>query len=422
MVLKEKIDLGEKSSIDDIIQVDTIRIDKEVVVQDNKATKDTKEPLTLTEYNLELMIKNMKRDGEKIECIDKDGGETSKSVRLSDADGSFIMSECSSRSSHSSRSEHSSYIISENGNEDSKLTPHSVESYSDSDEDGETDSDEGSDLPVADDIADEEIYVEIFDFPTQVICTEQMEETLDSLMVADALEPCEWKSCLFQIIAMLIVYRKVFDLTHNDLHTNNIMYNSTEKKFLYYKIAGTYYKVPTYGKLYKIIDFGRATYSFNGQKMCSDSFHPRGDAATQYNMEPYFNDKKPRLEPNDSFDLCRLGCAMFDFFDVDYEDEGEEEDDNYHGRKSNFVIKFESIKSLIQEWCTDDKGRNILYKKNGEERYPDFKLYKMIARTVSKHTPIKQLENKLFVEYKTSRKKINRKQKVMNVDTMPCLI
>ena len=48
--------------------------------------------------------------------------------------------------------------------------------------------------------------------------------------------------------------------------------------------------------------------------MCSDSFHPKGDAATQYNCEPYFDIKKPRLEPNNSFDLCRLACCLFDYF------------------------------------------------------------------------------------------------------------
>ena len=51
----------------------------------------------------------------------------------------------------------------------------------------------------------------------------------------------------------------------------------------------------------------------------SDSFHPKGDAATQYNCEPYLNSKKPRLEPNASFDLCRLGCSLYDFF-VDEEE------------------------------------------------------------------------------------------------------
>ena len=50
-------------------------------------------------------------------------------------------------------------------------------------------------------------------------------------------------------------------------------------------------------------------YKYKGRTICSDSYHPKGDAATQYNFEPYFNDKKPRLEPNKSFDLC---SAIFD--------------------------------------------------------------------------------------------------------------
>jgi len=45
------------------------------------------------------------------------------------------------------------------------------------------------------------------------------------------------------------------------------------------------------------------------------------------------------------------------------------------------------IYSIIANWCYDNKDRNILYKTNGEERYPEFKLYKMIVRTVHKHTP-----------------------------------
>ena len=92
------------------------------------------------------------------------------------------------------------------------------------------------------------------------------------------------------------------------------MFINTEKQFLYYTFNKIHYKVPTYGKIYKIIDFGRAIYKFNGQLMCSDSFHLKGDAASQYNFEPYFDDKKPRLEPNFSFDLCRLSCCLYDFF------------------------------------------------------------------------------------------------------------
>ena len=45
----------------------------------------------------------------------------------------------------------------------------------------------------------------------------------------------EWASCLFQIIMILITYQKVFEFTHNDLHTNNIMYQKTDRKFMNYK-------------------------------------------------------------------------------------------------------------------------------------------------------------------------------------------
>ena len=69
----------------------------------------------------------------------------------------------------------------------------------------------------------------------------------------------------------------------------------------------------------------------------------------------------------------------------------------------------------------DDKNRNVMYKSNGEERYPDFKLYKMIARTVHKHTPQAQLERPLFNKYLVTRKKIGKKTKFVDIDTMPIL-
>ena len=66
------------------------------------------------------------------------------------------------------------------------------------------------------------------------------------------------------------------------------MFNKTNKKFLYYCYKNTYYKVPTFGRIFKIIDFGRAIYTYNGAVFCSDSFKPGEDAATQYNFEPYY--------------------------------------------------------------------------------------------------------------------------------------
>ena len=161
-----------------------------------------------------------------------------------------------------------------------------------------------------------------------------------------------------------------------------VMYVETDKKFLYYRFEKKVYKVPTHGRIFKIIDFGRSIYKVNGKTYCSDSFSPGGDAETQYNTEPYMNENKPRLEPNYSFDLCRLACSMFDFVVEDIKD----------------VEKCakDPVKKIIIDWCLDDNGVNMLYKNNGQDRYPDFKLYKMIARHVHKHTPRTQLERPEF--------------------------
>ena len=83
----------------------------------------------------------------------------------------------------------------------------------------------------------------------------------------------------------------------------------------------------------------------------------------------------------------------------------------------NDNIEDETLAKLIIDWTKDDKGRNILYKNNGEERYPEFKLYKMIVRTVHKHLPETQLSNKLFSSFISSKRKI-KKQKIINIDKM----
>jgi len=195
------------------------------------------------------------------------------------------------------------------------------------------------------------------------------------------------------------------------------MYIRTEKQHIYYRYEGTYYKVPTFGRIYKIIDFGRGIYKYKGHHLVSDSFDKEGDAATQYNMEPFMNEKKPRLDPNSSFDLCRLACSLFDVF-VPLD----EEDLDSEARKVNNPELYNPVKDLIEDWCKDDKDRNILYKTHGEERYPSFKLYKMIARTVHRHTPEAQLKRDIFSNYKVSRKSLPRKVKLVDIDKIPVLI
>jgi hypothetical protein len=323
-------------------------------------------------------------------------------------------STCSSRSSHTNESD----LVEECDNCDNDIFDSGSEKNSDvatkisSDnehycEDRNVDEDDNEDEW---DDEEERINVFIPKFPVQVIGMEYCENTFDDLILNNELNTEEWLSTFMQIIMILITYQKAFNFTHNDLHTNNVMYNQTDKKYLYYCYKKKYYKVPTFGRIFKIIDFGRSIFKFGGKVFCSDSFQAGGDAATQYNTEPYFNDKKPRLEPNHSFDLCRLACSIFDYVIDDF---GEIKDMS--------KIK-DPVKRLIFEWCLDDKGINMLYKNNGVERYPDFKLYKMIARCVHNHTPQAQLERPEFDAFSKFNGEIKNMDEVINLDKISCYI
>jgi len=294
-------------------------------------------------------------------------------------------SSCSSRLSYTNSEFSENNEMCENDSEYKSTEYKSESDWEDIEDDDENNSDASDER--GDSNEEEQINVTISKFPVQLICMENCENTLDDLILNNDLSTDEWLSALMQIIMMLITYQKVFSFTHNDLHTNNIMYNETSKKYITYYYNKKIYKVPTFGKLFKIIDFGRSIYKFQGKLFCSDSFQNGNDAATQYNTEPYFDEKKPRLEPNFSFDLSRLACSIFDYLVEDLEEI----------KDINKIT--DPIKKLVVEWCLDDKGINLLYKNNGDERYPDFKLYKMIARHVHNHTPQLQLERPEFKQF-----------------------
>lgn len=360
---KEKLSIHSNASLKSNLSFESI--DKELndlfVATPNNNVDNT---IPLTEHNLST------HNNENVEMV---------SNRSSSA--SISTSECSSRSSIT------------NGESESDGSHDESEECSDSDSENSLSSISTS----------EALHAEIDVFPVNMIALEKCDMTFDKYIVKEDISNAELCAALMQVIMTLITYQKCFKLTHNDLHTNNIMMSPTEKEHIVYQFENKYYKVPTFGKVYKIIDFGRAIYSFKGHTYYSDSFSKEGDATTQYNSEPYYNDKKEKIEPNYSFDLCRLACSMFDLV-IDEDKEIKDLED--------------PLCKVIADWCTDDKGRNVLYKSNGEERYPGFKLYKMIARTVHNHVPHKQLERDIFSGYRIPKSKLNKKTRVINIDAM----
>jgi hypothetical protein len=371
------------------------------------------DPLTIEDLDLCIIEKEEPEKEDKEEPEKEDKEESEKEEQTISTNDFSKNNECNLTyenlniiEKHSHKSSNINTSINETNN--SGLTCSSRSSNTGSHNSDETESvSNNDDSASSNNSMCDEILCTIQKFPVKMIVLECCEDTLDSYILSKKISDAEWESIVLQILFTLITYQKVFHFTHNDLHTNNIVYVFTEKKYLYYKYNNIHYKVPTFGKIYKIIDFGRAIYKFKNKFICSDSYSEDGDASTQYNCEPYFNENKPRIDPNYSFDLCRLGCSLFDYFIEDL--------DAIKKIKS-------SIKKIIIEWVYDDKNKNILYKNDGSERYPDFKLYKMIARIVHKHTPQNVLKNPLFEKYQIAKKKINNPEAIFNIDNLEPMI
>ena len=238
-------------------------------------------------------------------------------------------------------------------------------------------------------IDNETVYATLPAFPVNAIFMEDCGTTMDELILGETLTDDEWFSMLMQIVLILATYQRCFAMTHNDLHSNNVLFVPTKRTHIYYQLEGKVYCVPTYGRLFRIIDFGRAIYTFDGKHFCSNTFQKGDVSSSQYNCEPYFNPRKPRVEPNYSFDLTRLACSLFDFFIEDIRD-------------IKRVGTMSPLVQLIVDWCADDHGRNLLYKQSGEDRYPEFKLYKMIARGTHHQVPREQLERPVFAAFRVT--------------------
>ena len=230
-------------------------------------------------------------------------------------------------------------------------------------------------------------YVYIEDFPVQVMMIEKFEDTLDNLIENGySISDTEWKSILFQICFGLAVSQKHYKYVHNDLHSSNIMFQETENEYLYYKYKNKYYRIPTFNKITKIIDFGRATFEYDNKIFFSDVFKKHGDAEGQYSF-PYNNSLKTcKIKPNFSFDLSRLATTIIQHF-----------------REGSNLF------NLLKLWCMDKYGNCLLYNDD------DFNLYKNIAKNVHSAVPCKQIEKKIFRDFIIKRSEIEEGTLIYNL-------
>lgn len=283
----------------------------------------------------------------------------------------------------------------------------------------ESESDDEDDDDDEDDETEDElsVFVELKDTPVMMIFQERMSGVLDHMLEDDGTlvgaEPgteeaeARWIAWTFQIIAALCAAQGALGFTHNDLHTNNIVWKETEESWLWYKSRdGTVWRVPTYGKIFCLIDFGRSIFRVGEEWFISDDYERGGDAHGQYNFGPTVSKEYSVVYPNPSFDLCRYAVSILDAL---YDEEPVQRLDGAVLSKEGKWTIYETESpfwNLLWSWMIDDRGRNILREEDGTERFPDFDLYEHISAHVHTARPQDQIHKDIFKGYQIDPKNV----------------
>jgi hypothetical protein len=249
-----------------------------------------------------------------------------------------------------------------------------------------SDSESDSNSESASESNDDDYIAILKDIPLQLLCIEKLEGTLEDL-IDDNISEELLLSCFFQISFALTYLQKHFEFTHNDLHINNIMYSNTDTKYLYYKMNNIYYRVPTHGKIFKIIDFGRAIFKYKNKVFMNDVFSKLGEAGGQYSYPSQVDficeKEKEIIKPNPHFDLCRLSMTILEEIDPN----------TYSDEIIDFFINL----------CDDGRDGNFCNMRD------DFKLYMNIAKYACNSLPREIILHNIFKDYRVKKNVFPRK-------------
>jgi len=240
---------------------------------------------------------------------------------------------------------------------------------------------------------DDNEYISLLqNMPCQNFFIEKLDGTLEDLL--DKIENTNTDlilSCIFQISFALNYLQKHYNFTHNDLHVNNVMYTKTEKTFLYYKFNNIYFKVPTYGYIFKIIDFGRSIFDFHKKTFFNDNFSKHGEAEGQYTYpinSLLFDKKELNIYPSLHFDMCRLATTIIDVCEIEFNKDYKE--------KQPFV-------DFIINLTMDINGDSLSKLKD------DFSMYVSISKYANNALPKDIIQNYIFKNMRIKKKNFPKK-------------
>jgi hypothetical protein len=250
-------------------------------------------------------------------------------------------------------------------------------------------------------------HAELYKMPVSIMYLEQFDGTMDDLIemadhspVKTEEQEMKWSAWLFQICAACSQLQNSIQLTHNDLHSCNVLWKKTEEEYLYYSDSvGRKWKVPTFGYIFSIIDYGRAIFYLNNFVIVSSDYNDGHDAAGMYNFGPIEDEELPKIYPNKSFDLCRLACSLL---------RGLFPQNPPSKPKGSLLTKEgawevretdKPLFNLIWTWLRTKKGESILETEFGEEKYPGFDLYSTIATEAKDAVPSEQFKKSIFQKF-----------------------
>lgn len=260
------------------------------------------------------------------------------------------------------------------------------ESNSESDDERDKESNKSSIDEKYEENSFDDCIAKLLKIPIQLLFIEKLEGTLEDLLDEDIAEEV-LLSCIFQISFALTYLQKHYQFTHNDLHINNVMFQKTESKYLYYKYNNIYFRVPTHGYIFKIIDFGRAIFKYRNKVYMNDVFSDYGEAGGQYThpkqVQFTIERDKEYIKPNYHFDLCRLSMTIL-----------EELNDKEYSEGS---LKF------LNHMCKNNCDISFC------DMPDDFYLYKSIAKDACNCLPREIIMNDIFKSYRIKKKLFPRK-------------
>jgi hypothetical protein len=256
---------------------------------------------------------------------------------------------------------------------------------------------------------DDKDKVEFSNFPVCLMATEVIDFDLEELLmnVSSAFETnADFNvddfeetllSILFQTVVALSYVQAEWNMIHNDLHIGNIMLKKTDEPFINYSIKGTFFRVPSHGMVVKIIDWNRATLTYNSKQINNSVYFSNGECADMYYFPTTIKNKKPTIEANPSFDL---GLLAFEILNTD----------KIMNKKNSKVVK------LLMGWLNTDCGDNIFSQLSGTgEDEAGFELYQSIAAECHKAIPSQQIPKNIWNGFKVNKSAIPEKEVIYTI-------